>query len=137
LENFYEQNTNHFPNKKFDWVLALNVLHHVNDVHQFCEILTKLSSEFIVIEFPNLTDRNWRDEKSILKRGVKKYLSRMNLPLVGVGEKGYDSTFTFNDSAIKTLIESKSNGKFTLKHILDSPISGRRIAIFECERLQD
>jgi len=137
LEDFYEQNTTHFPNKKFDWVLALNVMHHVNDIHQFCEILTKLSNQFIVIEFPNLTEKNWRDDKSILKRVIKNYLSRMNLPLVGVGEKGYDSTFAFNDRAIKTLIESKSNGKFTLKHILNSPIAGRRIAIFGCEQLQD
>lgn len=136
LENFYDQNRNKFPNKKFDWVLALNMVHHVNDIHQFCEILTKLSNEFIAIEYPSLTESNWRDDKSILMRVVKRYLSRAKLPLVGVGEKGYDSTFAFNDNAIKTLIESKSNGMFTLKDALDSPIEGRRIAIFERELFQ-
>jgi 2-polyprenyl-3-methyl-5-hydroxy-6-metoxy-1,4-benzoquinol methylase len=136
LENFYDQNSKTQKNIKFDWVLALNVMHHVTDIHQFCEILTKLSNRFIAIEFPSLAEKIWREDKSTVIRFVRKYLSRSKLPLVGVGDKGYDSTFAFNDSAIKTLIESKSNGNFALRHALDSPIEGRRIAIFEMKNLK-
>ena len=131
LENFYDQNSKTQKNVKIDWVLALNMMHHVKDIHHFCEILTELSNRFIAIEFRSFAERIWREDKSTLIRFVGKYLSRLRLPLVGVGDKGYDSTFAFNDSAIKTLIDSKSNGNSDLRHALDSPIEGRRIAIFE------
>jgi 2-polyprenyl-3-methyl-5-hydroxy-6-metoxy-1,4-benzoquinol methylase len=109
----------------FDWVLALNVLHHISDIHAFCSQAASLARQFLAIEFPTLQDQLWHLNKP-LKKAV---MLLSGLPIIGVGNRGYDQRFVFTDAAVKRLVCANDPG-LSLIRAVDSPIKHRRICIF-------
>lgn len=112
---------------QFDWVLALNVLHHVSDLRCFVADAVRLTSRHLVIEFPTLSDPIWiRDNEGA---EVTSLPDLDHLPLIGVGLRGYDQQFVFNDQAVVSMVAGCSQ-TLQISRIEDSFIEHRRLAIF-------
>ena len=127
LDQYSQEASRSGAKEKYDWVIALNVLHHVSDLHQFSQILVSLSKKYIAIEYPTLADPLWLDDNGI--QNSEFVTSYTSAPLIGIGQRGYDQTFVFSDAAIKALITS-SDSSFSLVCLEDSSIKNRRIAVF-------
>lgn len=118
--------------KKFDYVLCLNVIHHVSDIQDFFDKSATLSRNYIVFEFPCLENTMWLEDNGQVKSDVK--IPNL-LPLVGLGSRGYDLRFVFNDQAIITLMRN-ANPDFRVLERINSPILNRRIIIFQKSQIK-
>ncbi|KRS12846.1 hypothetical protein XM53_09790 [Roseovarius atlanticus] len=104
----------------FDDVLALNVLHHVDDVRGFLKKACALTLNRLIIEFPLLSDPKF-NRLGEIPAGLD------DLPLMGVSSRKIDQTFVFTSAALVRLVDEF--GSFSVK-FRPSPIAHRRIAIF-------
>lgn len=110
--------------ERFDYVLLLNVIHHLKEPFRAVRQLASITGERLIIEFPTLADRRFRKTSNI------RFPFLFNrLPLVGVSSlTEVDQTFVFTPSAIKrTLLDHER--LFKKVDILRSPMPGRAIAI--------
>src|SRR5580765_5162991 len=81
---------------RFDYVLLLNVLHHLRDPLSVLRHLAAITNERFVIEFPTLADPKFRKASGTVFAGL---LNR--LPLIGVGSPTMaDQTFLFSPRAL-------------------------------------
>jgi 2-polyprenyl-3-methyl-5-hydroxy-6-metoxy-1,4-benzoquinol methylase len=114
----------------FDYVLLLNVIHHLKEPFRAIRQLASITRERLVIEFPTLSDRRFKTTANI------RFTSLLNLwPLVGVSSlTQVDQTFVFTPAAIKrTLLDHER--LFEKVDILRSPMVGRAIAV--CHKQAD
>jgi SAM-dependent methyltransferase len=112
--------------EQFDYVLLLNVLHHVHDPIRALRQLASITTERLVIEFPTLADRKFQGTlETVLPQDYEKH------PLVGVSSmrNRVGQTFMFSPSAIQRILMDHAP-LFDDVEILDSPTPGRAIALF-------
>lgn len=117
------------PDESLDYVLLLNVVHHLNEPFRAMRQLASMTRERLIIEFPTLADRKFR--KSVKIRFPAPY---NRLPLVGVSSMrpGVKQTFVFTPSAIKRAMMDHER-LFEQVEVLRSPMPGRAIAICQKE----
>ncbi len=109
----------------FDFVLLLNVIHHLKEPFRVIRQLASITKERLVIEFPTLVDARFGASLDAALPG-----DCDELPLVGVSSmrRGVGQTFVFSPSAIeRVLIDHESH--FAKVDIIPSPIPGRALAI--------
>lgn len=123
---FYWQDVFSEPlEEKFDYVLLLNVLHHLTNPIAALETAASLCNEKLVIEFPILSDEKFQATLS------EKMDFDDSLPLIGVSQfKEQDQTFVFSSCAIERMIKQHKKELFSEIEFLPSPMGkSRRIAI--------
>ncbi|MBM3458065.1 MAG: class I SAM-dependent methyltransferase, partial [Armatimonadetes bacterium] len=88
----------------FDWVLVLNVIHHIPDPFQFMRMVAGLARERVVVEFPMPSAGRFRDASR-----VSRFLARrLNLlPIIGVrpeaGTRFYFTPTSFEATFVRNL----------------------------------
>jgi SAM-dependent methyltransferase len=111
--------------EQFDYVLLLNVVHHLREPLRVIRQLASITKERLVIEFPTLADRKFRASlDGTLPRAAN------SLPLIGVSSmrEGIGQTFVFTVSAMRQILQDHEP-MFAAVDIIDSPIQGRAIAV--------
>jgi SAM-dependent methyltransferase len=111
--------------EQFDYVLLLNVLHHLTEPIRALRQLASITREQLVIEFPTLADRKFQETLDTeLPRDYDTF------PLVGVSSmrEGVGQTFVFTPSAIQRILVDHES-LFEDVEILESPMHGRAIAL--------
>src|SRR5436309_9657164 len=119
--------------EQFDYVCLLNVIHHLDEPIRAIHQLAAIARELLVIEFPTFEDPKFRKTTRI------RFPKRYNLlPLIGVSSKRATSkkansgqTFVFTPDAITRILQDH-RPLFSQIKIIDSPVSGRKIAL--CRR---
>jgi SAM-dependent methyltransferase len=113
------------PDERFDYVLLLNVLHHLKEPFRAMRQLASITMERLVIEFPTFEDRKFRTSMEIQDPSLYD-----RLPLVGVSSMRPDvqQTFVFTPAAIRRVLLDHEP-LFEEVDILPSPQRGRMIAI--------
>ena len=116
--------------EQFDYVCLLNVIHHLDEPIRAIHQLAAIARELLVIEFPTFEDPKFRKTTRI--RFPKRY---NRLPLIGVSSKRATSkkadggqTFVFSPDAITRILQDH-RPLFSQIKIIDSPVSGRKIAL--------
>jgi 2-polyprenyl-3-methyl-5-hydroxy-6-metoxy-1,4-benzoquinol methylase len=109
----------------FDYVLLLNVIHHLKEPFSAMRQLASITNERLIIEFPTLMDARFQDT---LDLEIPPEYDQ--LPLVGVGSmcQGIGQSFVFTPAAIRRSLLDHER-LFEDVEILPSPIPGRAIAI--------
>jgi len=140
-------------NEKFDYVIFLNVLHHVKDPIQVMQKLAKLCRGTLVVEFRQLNDPQFIYEcfhkpgevdaiprsipQKVLHRFKLKTQSKLvklltkNMPLVGVGSVEYDRSFYFSQLGFKNIFQVH-NKLFKEIHFRPSISPGQILAFCDC-----
>ena len=108
----------------FDFVFALNVLHHVEDVCGFLRKATSLTRCALFVEFPTLRDVKFARHRWPLPGWL---LNRASL--MGVSSRSIGQTFVFSPPALVRLL-SEEIGGFSSWNLQKSPIKGRCIGVF-------
>src|SRR5437867_1202327 len=116
--------------EQFDYVCLLNVIHHLDEPIRAIHQLAAIARELLVIEFPTFEDPKFRKTTRI------RFPKRYNLlPLIGVSSKRATSkkanggqTFVFTPDAITRILQDH-RPLFSQVKIIDSPVSGRKIAL--------
>lgn len=109
--------------ERFDYVLLLNVIHHLTDPLRLIRELATLTDECLVIEFPTLKDRRFREGA-----GVTLPPEELDqLPLIGVDEKP-KRTFVYSPAAIERILTYHARLVDRVE-IVPSPGSSRAIAL--------
>jgi hypothetical protein len=57
-----------FPNRSYDCVLCLDVLEHIENIHEVFDELCRVSSKYVIVSLPNA----WRDFYAMLRSGEHK-----------------------------------------------------------------
>lgn len=113
--------------EKFDYVLLLNVIHHLKEPMLGLRKLASITKEKLVIEFPTFKDPKFRKYSKIRFPFIYN-----KLPLIGVSSlqnRHVDQTFVFSPKAITNILLDHEK-LFTSVEFFDSPMSsGRQIAI--------
>ena len=111
--------------EQFDYVLLLNVLHHVHEPIRALRQLARITRERLVIEFPTLEDRRFQNS---LNADLPSQCHE--LPLIGACSmrRGGGLTFVFTPSAIQRILMDHES-LFADIAILPSPTPGRAIAL--------
>jgi SAM-dependent methyltransferase len=111
--------------EKFDVVLFLNVIHHLNEPMRALELLSSITSKRLYLEFPTLTDHKFL---STISLGFWSKLIN-NFPLIGVSlEAEAGQTFVFTKSAIERILV-KNLKAFSKVEFVESHIPNRLLAI--------
>jgi len=112
------------PKETFDFVLLLNVIHHLKTPEQFLRQLASLTRERLIIEFPTFADPKF---KRLI--GVVFPFRYNRLPLIGVSSLSKaDQTFVFSPPALKAVLLEHER-LFAKVDIIKSPLRGRALAI--------
>ena len=116
--------------EEFDYVLLLNVIHHLDEPIRAIHQLAGITRETLVIEFPTIEDPKFRKTTRI--RFPKRY---NRLPLIGVSSKKGTSkkkdggqTFVFSPPAMVRILQDH-RPLFSQVKIIDSPVPCRKIAL--------
>ncbi len=116
------------PGGSFDVVMALNVIHHVNDPFAFLDRAAHLTRSHLVLEYPGLGDR---------KFGATvpgKDVPGDELPLIAVSLPAeQDQTYVFTPASFERYLVDIL-GVFGKHEIIQSPISDRWISVFSKKR---
>jgi len=112
-------------NERFDYVLLLNLIHHLKEPFRALRSFAQLALECMIIEFPTFADKKFR-----MGAGIRVPWPYDRLPLVGVSslkDPHIDQTFVFTKGAIeRVLLDHEPLFKrIQFKH---SPMQGRLIA---------
>lgn len=110
--------------ESFDYILLLNVIHHLNEPFRAIRQLASKTKDRLIIEFPTFEDRKFRETVNIQDPSAYH-----DLPLVGVSSISQaGQTFIFTPEAIKrTLLDHER--LFEKVDIIRSPMPGRAIAV--------
>jgi 2-polyprenyl-3-methyl-5-hydroxy-6-metoxy-1,4-benzoquinol methylase len=110
--------------ERFDYVLVLNVVHHIRDFDRFLAHAASFATHRLVVEFPTLTDKKFSDYRRIDLRAEAN-----DLPLVGVSGQGADQTYVFAPEAMIRIV-AEGVGGFSTAHARPSPIANRSLLVF-------
>lgn len=130
------------PSRRFDVVLALNLLHHVLDPVGFVARLADLCSGTVVLEFRVPQDpgyiehilsrggrlRPWHRATARIRSGLLR-LAGSGLPLMAVGNRPYHRVFYFSLDAFRNLFVVHLR-TFERVEFAPSPGAGRRVIAF-------
>jgi 2-polyprenyl-3-methyl-5-hydroxy-6-metoxy-1,4-benzoquinol methylase len=108
--------------ERFDYVLLLNVIHHLSDPISLIRQLASITEERLIIMFPTFADSTFRETTNI-----EDPLLFDQLPLIGVNDKP-QRTFVFTPPAIKRMLLDHER-LFEKVEILRAPKPQRAIAI--------
>jgi SAM-dependent methyltransferase len=109
---------------KFDYVLCLNIIHHLLEPIKIIRQLAYITKDTLVIEFPTFSDQKYRKHTLLF---TPWFYNRM--PLIGVSSlTKFDQTFIFSPKSIKKILLNHEP-LFKKVKIVQSPIKGRMIAI--------
>ncbi|WKK67345.1 class I SAM-dependent methyltransferase [Lutimonas zeaxanthinifaciens] len=85
--------------EKFDTILLLNVIHHLEFPFYSLKVLSEMCKDTLIIEYPTLDDEKFRSSTKM------NWFRKSNKPYVGVSLlKEKDQTFVFNDEALKRFL---------------------------------
>jgi len=119
--NMYDLGTD----EKFDVVLFLNVIHHLNEPMRALELLANKTNKRMYVEFPTLTDHKFL--ATITLGFWSKFIN--HFPLIGVSlEDEQQQTFVFTKSAIERILV-KNLKVFSRVEFVESHIPNRLLAI--------
>lgn len=112
--------------EQFDYVFALNVLHHVRDFDRFLRKACALTKTSLILEVPT-----FEDPKFLEARGVSPDFARtLNLfPVIGLSSKTADQTYVYSPIVLERLVMDEIGG-FRFSGREKSPIDGRIILKF-------
>jgi len=111
-------------NEQFDYVLILNVIHHLKDPISVMRCLARITLEKMIIEFPTFSDPKYRKHTSLR---FSSYYNKFPLIAVSNLEK---FTFLFTPTAIQRLLLAHEKFFNNVKFINSPMNKGRVIAIF-------
>lgn len=115
--------------ERFDYVLFLNVIHHLDDPIDALRLLGACVQTRLILEFPTFSDPKFRRRnKSLL--GVLPWLLN-RLPLMGVGSTKKAPKFVFSPKALERLLTASDSGFRSFRFLRSSLGKGRCIAICE------
>lgn len=119
------------PEERFDLVLALNLIHHLDEPVKAIRHLVALASERLVLEFPTFADRKFRRST-----GIRLWRLYDRRPLIGVSSsRQAGQTFVFTRGAIRRMLRDHA-GVRDVSFIV-SPMEGRTLALCDvAERRQ-
>lgn len=116
--------------EKFDYVLFLNVLHHLKEPMHALRKLASITNQKLIIEIPTLTDPKFRQSLPFFEAILTPLLNR--LPLIGVSSllnSSIDQTFVFSPSALQRALLDHEQ-LFQSIQIMPSPMApSRRILV--------
>ncbi len=124
--------------EKFDYVLCLNLLHHLRNPIATLDRLIASTRDTLVIEAPLMSRRNakkisnqaksatWRLLPKLLVRLI---LSRAAVIALGTGRKYFEASFFFTPEALRCLLEQR--GFFRSIRLQPSPYKDRFICVAE------
>lgn len=111
--------------ERFDYVLLLNVIHHIADFRSMLLKAAGLTNQRLVVEFPTLHDRKFLSITDVDPVSIPDHL-----PLVGVSSKSVGQRFVFTPAAIKRICLEETK-LFSSCEVFESPKPGRLIAVFD------
>lgn len=112
--------------EQFDYVLCLNVIHHIDHYEKFLVDAAKLTTKILLLEFPTFLDPKFLSYKKINKKDAVK----MNeLSLIGESSKVIDQSYVYSPGFIENLLMNRDLA-FRKCNIYRSPIEGRVIMSF-------
>lgn len=113
----------HPLDRDFDYILLLNVIHHLNEPIAMIRALARRTRRTLTIEYPNFDDPRY---PSRIPSDMKSALNRE--PLMGVSSRDVDQTFLFTDAAIDRILRDHDSlvNRISFR---PSMIPGRRVAV--------
>jgi len=115
------------PTETFDYVLFLNVIHHLKDPILGLRNLAAITKDKLIIEFPTFSDPKFKKYSRI-----KFPFFYNKRPLIGVSslsDNDVDQTYVFSPAAITNILLDHDR-LFSTIDFIDSPMGGgRKIAI--------
>lgn len=127
----------------FDYVLCLNILHHLQDPLSVLKKLITQTKERLVLEIAGL---GGKDAKKFFNRHrltswllypipiAQPLLNRLPIILLGAENRAFEANFFFSRTAIRRLLLTQNN-VFWKVEIFTSPFKGRFICIAEKLRI--
>jgi SAM-dependent methyltransferase len=111
--------------EQFDFVLLLNVLHHLYEPFRALRQLASITRERLVLEFPTTADQKFQASLD-----VELPPECESLPLIGVSsmQPGIRETFVYTPAAIQRVLMDHER-LFDSVEIVRSPMLGRAIAL--------
>ncbi len=113
-------------NEEFDYVLCLNVIHHIEDYEKFLSDAANLTKKMLLLEFPTFLDPKFMSYKKMNKREA---IKMNDLSKLGESSKEIDQTYVYSPGFIKKFFMNKNFG-FLSYNNFNSPIEGRIIMSF-------
>jgi 2-polyprenyl-3-methyl-5-hydroxy-6-metoxy-1,4-benzoquinol methylase len=109
--------------EQFDYVLLLNVIHHLKEPFRVLRRCAELCKGALIVEFPQLDD-------PIFSRVATASMAELqNLPLIGVSSMSVDQTFIFTPKALERVLMDHDR-LFDRFDCSDSPMPCRKLMIF-------
>lgn len=116
--------------EQLDFVLCLNVIHHIEDYKIFLFDCANLTKEMLVLEFPTFLDPKFISFKKISKEeAIKLNNSSLIDKCFNHKKKNYHQTYVFSPGFITNLLMNNNLG-FKSYNTYNSPIKGRIIISF-------
>ena len=112
--------------EEFDYVLCLNIIHHIENYEKFLFDAAKLTKKMLLLEFPTFLDPKFLSYKKISKQDA---IKMNNLSILGESSKTIDQTYVYSPLFIKKFLMDNNLG-FVKYNTYDSPIEGRVIMSF-------
>ena len=112
--------------EEFDYVLCLNIIHHIENYEKFLFDAAKLTKKMLLLEFPTFLDPKFLSYKKISKQDA---IKMNNLSILGESSKTIDQTYVYSPLFIKKFLMGNNLG-FVKYNTYDSPIEGRVIMSF-------
>ncbi len=113
-------------NEKFDYVLCLNIIHHIENYEKFLSDAANLTKKMLILEFPTFLDPKYLSYKKISK---KEAIKMNDLSIVGKSSQEIDQTYVYSPGFIKKYF-MENNFNFKINYTFSSPIEGRIIMSF-------
>jgi 2-polyprenyl-3-methyl-5-hydroxy-6-metoxy-1,4-benzoquinol methylase len=117
--------------ESFDYVLFLNVVHHLGDPIEALRKISAGTRKRLVIEFPTFSDHWYRQAQKGVASLIPWFFNR--IPLIGVGASTKGTRFVFSPQAIYRLLVIQT-GLFRTVRLFPSPFRGRGRYIAICEK---
>ena len=129
--------------EKFDYVLCLNVLHHLRDPLGVLQNLIEITNERLILEMAGL----WgRDRKKIFQRNspatwtlhpvpfLQPILDRLPVIVLGSDKRMFEANFFFSAAAMRSLLVHR-NRVFWKADVFPSPFKGRFLCVADKLRI--
>jgi 2-polyprenyl-3-methyl-5-hydroxy-6-metoxy-1,4-benzoquinol methylase len=113
--------------ENFDFVLFLNVIHHLDDPIQALRQIGACVQRRLVMEFPTFSDRKFRRRNRSMLGAIPWLLNR--LPLIGVGATQKAPKFVFSPKAIERLFSTPEQTFRSIRFMRSPFVKERIIAI--------